>query len=98
MIQHLSGDARKKLKELLPGMLNMLAGDNLEIFLQTEQSTVTNNGKLVSLTTATSIPMQPDIKKEDLRYCEKLWMESLINQNRSTDARSYPCLTIHSCG
>jgi hypothetical protein len=90
MIQHMSDEAQRKLKDILPGMLSMLAVDNLEIFLQTEQPTSMNGGKLASLATATSIPMQPGIQKDDLKLSERLWMESPLNQNRSPDAPLMP--------
>lgn len=86
MIQHLSDEALNKLKQLLPGLLNMLAIDNLELQLQTEQPTLTHNGKLASIATATSIPMQPGIQKDDLKLSEQLWQQSSLNPDRPPDA------------
>jgi hypothetical protein len=53
MTHHLSDEAMKKLKQPLPRMLTMLAIDNLEIFLETEQPKLTNNGTLASLASST---------------------------------------------
>jgi hypothetical protein len=48
-------------------MLTMLAIDNLESFLETEQPTLTNNGKLASLASVTSIPIRLGTEKDDLK-------------------------------
>jgi hypothetical protein len=82
MVQHMSDEAQKKLKELLPQMLSALGYDNLEIRYDTEQPTATNNGKLVGMTTATCIPLRPSVTKDDLRMSQQLWERSEYNSDR----------------
>lgn len=83
MVAHMSNEAQKLLKNELPTLLASLGYDNLEIWFDTEQPTATNPGKLVSLTTATCIPLRPGITKEHLRVSKELWARSPYNPNRS---------------
>ncbi|KAG8764118.1 hypothetical protein FRC12_008256 [Ceratobasidium sp. 428] len=83
MIEHMSKEAEKTLKKQLPTLLVGLGYDNLEIWFDTEQPTATNPGKLVSLTTATCIPLRPGATKEHLRVSKELWARSRFNLDRS---------------
>ncbi|KAG8730322.1 hypothetical protein FRC10_002866 [Ceratobasidium sp. 414] len=82
MIKHLSDKSQERLADQLPHMVTALAYDNLEIQFQTEQPTLGHNGRLASIATATCIPLQPDVRKEDLRISKELWAKSEHNPDR----------------
>ncbi|KAH7335286.1 hypothetical protein B0J17DRAFT_69630 [Rhizoctonia solani] len=82
MVGHMSTEAQRLLKEELPKLLTALGYDNLEIRFDTEQPTATNQGKLVSLATATCVPLRPGTKKEHLRWSKRLWEQSEFNLYR----------------
>lgn len=83
MVLHLSVEAQKALKERLPNMLDSLAYDSLEIRYDPEQPTATHNGNLVSMTTATCLPLYPGSAKEDLRVSREMWERSEFNLDRT---------------
>ncbi|KAG8710060.1 hypothetical protein FRC11_004920 [Ceratobasidium sp. 423] len=82
MVENMSAEAQKQLRDELPKLLTALGYDNLEIRFDTEQPTATNQGKLVSLATATCVPLRPSTKKEHLRWSRWLWEQSEFNMYR----------------
>ncbi|KAB5595269.1 hypothetical protein CTheo_1347 [Ceratobasidium theobromae] len=92
MVDSMSREAMAALKNELPGLLVALGYDNLEIRFDTEQPTATHGGKLVSMTTATCLPLRPGVKKSDLEVSAILWARSELNSDRTLPPRSVESL------
>ncbi|KAG6908018.1 hypothetical protein DXG01_006485 [Tephrocybe rancida] len=86
-VASLSKESTHELKKLGRTLLTSYAYDNVDMDLKHTVPTLEKPGAtLIHLTSATLIPLEHGITKEDLNCSKELWEKSKLNRNRASES------------